>query len=319
MFLEINNIDDAVDEYGTLQDIVNLFPGLRVDNHTLDRPIPWRSIADRIHGRHLSLRDDYRVRWQDRSEAPQIDYTSWDISRIIVVPHRTIKRVVQDGLCSCVNSRYENEDVSALTGRTAHYDHDDVHRLYNILTGINQNRRIPIEYGHTNEREVDDFYVGESFNKIWESYTRRFLQDGFWLTSHKHRALRGDAESTAEALIYYVYFIIKDDEDNECAFNQAVLYPVREPNSTTAIKVELSDYLNQTRSAFYGHENYIKYNIYDKVLQNDYLYRSVRQYKECKVCYMQVNKNNTVYAIEMSGQSKTFYMFLVCKYPYNWV
>lgn len=311
MFLEINNIDDAIRDYPNLQSIVDVFPGRREDNHTLERTIDWERIQSQIHNKFFGFRADYRVSWQERDNAPRVDYSNWDISRIIVVPHRTIKRV-KFGLCPCINARYQNNDISPLTGRTAHVDHDDVHRLYNILNGVNENRRTPMEYGHINEREVDDVYVGESFNRIWESYERRYLDDRFWQISAKHMEFRKEAEYAAESLIYYVYFIIKDDDGNECCYVTAALYPVRQPNYSTAIQFELGDYLNNTRSAFYGFDINIKYNIYDKVLQSDWLFRSVRQYKECKICGLQVNKNHTVYAIGMAGASSRYSICFLC-------
>ena len=173
MFWTIDSITEAKELF---PDILSLWEDSNTTNdlgNMTNAEINWDYLYDKVRS-NFTVHPDYRIPHQERTENDVRDYTNWSVSKIYIVPHSSLKHM--DRICSCQNARLENEDPSELTGRTAHHDHDEVHRLHNALAIMNQNGREVPAGGWNQDGSVNrPYYLQQIIRDLRKQYDQRFL------------------------------------------------------------------------------------------------------------------------------------------------
>jgi len=172
MFWTINSITEAKEQFPTLSSLWDeTMSGNSLGNMT-DADINWDYLYEKVTGNSFSVQPDYRIPAEERTEDNRRDYSQWSVSKIYIIPHKSM--TAMNRICSCQNSRFENEDPSPLTGRTAHHDHDEVHRLHNVFANMNEDRQVPANAWNQNGSVGNEYYLQGIIRRNLRQYTDRF-------------------------------------------------------------------------------------------------------------------------------------------------
>ena len=311
MFWTIDSITEAKELF---PDILSLWEDSNTTNdlgNMTNAEINWDYLYDKVRS-NFTVHPDYRIPHQERTENDVRDYTQWSVSKIYIVPHSSLKHM--DRICSCQNARLENEDPSELTGRTAHHDHDEVHRLHNALAIMNQNGREVPAGGWNQDGSVNrPYYLQQIIRDLRKQYDQRFLGSRVWRTSSKHRFYRRKAERVIGDNLHYIIFIHADENGIDRCYSQGYIIPYVEAGTTqTKLSHGVAYSLNEMSTPFYGYYDSFEWDIYEQVIYKPRQRSSIRQYKECKSCLQQVNKNHCVFAINMGRSQGRYSICYLC-------
>lgn len=311
MFWTINSITEAKEQFPTLSSLWDeTRPGSSLGNMT-DANINWDYLYDRVTGNNFSEQPDYRIPADERTEDDVIDYTQWSVSKIYIIPHSSLSAM--DRICSCQNSRFENEDPSPLTGRTAHHDHDEVHRLHNAFANMNEDRQIPVGSWNRNGEVDNEYYLQNIIRRNLRQYVDRFAGGRQFKMSSKHRYYKPEAEKVVGSNLHYIIFIHQDENGVDRCFTTAYIIPYQEPGrAETKVSHQVAHSLNESSTPFYGYYDTFSWDVFEKVIYKTSERSGVRQYKECKSCGQHVNKNNCVFAIDMGSQRSRYSICFLC-------
>jgi hypothetical protein len=311
MFWTINSITEAKEQFPTLSSLWDeTMSGNSLGNMT-DADINWDYLYEKVTGNSFSVQPDYRIPAEERTEDNRRDYSQWSVSKIYIIPHKSM--TAMNRICSCQNSRFENEDPSPLTGRTAHHDHDEVHRLHNVFANMNEDRQVPANAWNQNGSVGNEYYLQGIIRRNLRQYTDRFAGGRQFKMSSKHTYYKSEAERVVGSNLHYVIFIHADEDGVDRCWTASYLIPYQEPGSReTKISHQVAYNLNETTTPFYGYMDQFGWDMYEKVLYKNADRSGVRQYKECKSCGQHVNKNNCVFAIDMGSDRSRYSICFLC-------
>ena len=311
MFWSINTITEAKELFPTLSDLWDeTTPGNSLGRMT-DATINWDYLYEKVRGNNFSVQPDFSIPAHERTEETDIDYSQWSVSKIHIIPHKSLKAM--DRICSCQNARFENEDPSPLTGRTAHHDHDEVHRLHNVFANMNADRLVPGSPWNHEGSVGSQYYLQDIIRRNLRQYTDRFAGGRQFKLSSKHKYYKAEAEQVVGSNLHYVIFIHADENGIDRCWTSAYILPYQEPGrAETKVSHQVAYSLNEVSTPFYGYYESFSWDAFEKVLYKPNDRSSVRQYKECKSCGQQVNKNNCVFAIDMGAQRSRYSICFLC-------
>jgi len=228
MFWTLNSITEVKEQFPTLFSLHDETNIHRRGNIT-DADINWDYLYDRLRNQHLHEVPDYRIPYSERTDTDVIDYGLWSESKIYIVSHKNIQRMLS--MCSCIKSRAENEDPTPLLGRTVHHEHDEVHRLANAFANMNETRQVPA--GSWNNAGVVEqpYYLYKVAESLEKQFQQRFLSSPF-NKSIKHKYYREQAQMAAASNIYYIFTIIQDENGVDRCFSTSYIIPYFEDGVT---------------------------------------------------------------------------------------
>lgn len=313
MFWTLNSITEVKEQFPTLFSLHDETTYHSRGNIS-DVDINWDYLYDRLRNQHFHEVPDYRIHYNERTDADVIDYGLWSESKIYIVSHKNIQRMLT--MCSCIRSRAENEDPTPLLGRTAHHDHDEIHRLANALANMNENRQVPAGSWNNEGRVEQPYYLYKVAENLDKQFQQRFVNSTPFNKSIKHKYYRQHAQDVAASNIFYIFSIIQDENGVDRCFSMSYIIPYFE-DGVTKLSHNIAYSLNEEATPFWGYYDTFKWDIFEQVIYKPSTRSSIRQYKECKICLSHVNKNNTVFAINMERNANRYSICFLCASTYT--
>lgn len=313
MFWTINSITEAKEQFPTLRSLQDE-TSYHFNGNIADADINWDYLHDRLRNSSLHEVPNYSVPYNEREDGDVIDYGQWSESKIYIVSQNSVERMLR--MCSCIKSRAENEDPTPLTGRTAHHDHDEIHRLANAFANMNETRQVPASTWNTDGNVDQPYYLHKIIDKVNAQFQQRFVNTKPFSMSAKHGYYREYARNVAASNLYYVFSIIQDENGVDRCFSAAYIIPYQE-HGVTKISHNIAYSLNEEATPFWGYYDTFKWDIFEEVIYKPETRSSLRQYKECKVCLSHVNKNHTVFAINMERNTSRYSICFICASTYT--
>jgi len=248
--------------------------------------------------------------WRERNESNTIDWSTWSVGKILIAPQWWFTEIGRNSLCSCINARLENDDFSVLGEDTASHRHTEVHRFANHFLSLNGQMRCQPNWRAVDESELS-IQPMSFINYANKQLDTRYMNNKFLRMSAKHKSFKNKALRIAGDNIFHVFFFLNDETGTpvNVVHGHIALRDRSDENSDMAYS--LGD-MGETTSIFNGYYDTFVYNPYEDKMYNPYSYGSVRQYKECKLCGLQVNKNNTVFMIDMQQRSNRYSACFLC-------
>lgn len=310
MYWKLDSFDHARREFPRFRDLHDETRDVYWGAHA-DHDIDWDYFESEVNRRFRNpAADNYQIDWSERNEDNTIDWSTWSVSKILVAPQWWFNELGRNTLCSCVNSRLQNNDYSELEIATASTRHDNVHRFANHFLSLNGQMRVQPNWRAIDESElrIQPMSFIEYSNAQLQN---RYMNNRFLKMTAKHEQFKSRAMRIAGDNIFHVFVFLADETGttvNVVHGHIAVRDRHGEPNDMV---YQLGD-MGDPASVFNGYYDTFVYNPYEDKMYNPYSYGSVRQYKECKICGLQINKNNTVFMIDMMSSSNRYSACFLC-------
>ena len=281
----------------------------------------YDSVRNHIANNFLRDQDNYGLPYGERNDDNRLPYSQWDVKQVIVVPHTTMRDIADAMACSCIRQRHEHEDATRLSTTSMVESHTQLHDLYNIFVGVNENIRTQVTYRHQSEYPGEYQYLCNLYDLAYSTenaWERRLLSTQRLNKTSKHKQFKNRAKEIIDYNTFHFLFLLADETGEVVNMVHSQYHPKYNPSNPTQ---SMGDYRwthssemvnwNGYAQPSYGYYEELSYNPYEDRI--DYMHGlRGRNYKDCKLCGGRYHKDYMSFMIPMVGRSRRFSACFLC-------